>query len=182
VRAVTTAGVTDVVTAVEELFASARGRDYLGEAVTMADHQLQAAALARAAGEPDALVVAALLHDVGHLLPGATDGGHGASGATWLAQWFGEDVTEPVRLHVAAKRFLVATKAAYAAELSPASVASLRNQGGPMHDDELLAFRRHPHASAAVALRRLDDAAKDPDAVVPPLAHHHDLLVRLVVS
>jgi gamma-butyrobetaine dioxygenase len=179
---VTTADVTDVVTAVQVLFASARGRDYLGEAVTMADHQLQAAALARAAGEPDALVAAALLHDVGHLLPGATDEGHGASGATWLARWFGEDVTEPVRLHVAAKRYLVATEARYAAELSPASVASLGNQGGPMDDDEVLAFRRHPHAAAAVVLRRLEDAAKDPEAVAPPLARHHDLLVRLVVS
>ena len=101
------------VVAVEELFVSARGQDYLGEAVTMAEHQLQAAALARAAGAPDALVGAALLHDVGHLLDGGTDPGHGEGGASWLARWFGEEVTEPVRLHVAAKRYLVATEPSY---------------------------------------------------------------------
>ena len=98
------------VAAVEALFGCA-GQDYLGEAVTIAAHQLQAAARARAAGAPDALVAAALLHDVGHLLDGATDQGHGDDGARWLGQWFGEDVTEPVRLHVAAKRYLVATGA-----------------------------------------------------------------------
>ena len=165
------------VLAVEGLFVSARC--YLGEAVTMAAHQLQAAALARAGGAPDALVAAALLHDVGHLLDGATDEGHGEVGARWLGQWFGEDVTEPVRLHVAAKRHLVATEPGYRARLSPASVETLRRQGGPMDDAAAVAFRRDPNARAAVALRRWDDRAKDPGAAVPSLDAYHELLEGL---
>ena len=164
------------VAAVEALFGSA-GQDYLGEAVTIAAHQLQAAARARAAGAPDALVAAALLHDGGHLRDGATDQGHGDDGARWLGQWFGDDVTEPVRLHVAAKRYLVATEPGYL--LSPASVATLHRQGGPMDDATAIAFRRHPHARAAVALRRWDDQAKDPAAAVAPLGAYHALLEGL---
>ena len=164
------------VAAVEALFGSA-GQDYLGEAVTIAAHQLQAAARARAAGAPAALVAAALLHDVGHLLDGATDQGHGDDGARWLGQWFGEDVTEPVRLHVAAKRYLVAMEPGYL--LSPASVATLHRQGGPMDGATAIAFRRDPHAQAAVALRRWDDQAKDPAAAVPPLGRYHELLEEL---
>ncbi len=165
------------VAAVEELFVSARC--YLGEAVTMAAHQLQAAARARAAGAPDALVAAALLHDVGHLLDGATDQGHGDEGARWLSRWFGKDVTEPVRLHVAAKRYLVGTEPVYRARLSPASVETLHRQGGPMDDAAAIAFSRGPHARAAVALRRWDDQAKDPAAAVPPLGTYHELLEAL---
>jgi len=166
------------VAAVEALFGCA-GQDYLGEAVTIAAHQLQAAALARAAGAPDALVAAALLHDVGHLLDGATDQGHGDDGARWLGQWFDEDVTEPVRLHVAAKRYLVTTEPGYRAALSPASVETLHRQGGPMDYATAIAFRRDPHAQAAVALRRWDDQAKDPAAAVPPLGAYHALLEGL---
>jgi gamma-butyrobetaine dioxygenase len=166
------------VAAIEALFASA-GQDYLGEKVTIAAHQLQAAARARAAGAPDALVAAALLHDVGHLLDGATDQGHGDDGARWLGQWFDEDVTEPVRLHVAAKRYLVATEPGYRARLSPASVETLHRQGGPMDDAAAIAFGRDPHARAAVALRRWDDQAKDPSAAVPPLGTYHELLEGL---
>ena len=166
------------VAAVVALFASA-GQDYLGEAVTMDAHQLQAAARAREAGAPDALVAAALLHDVGHLLDGATDQGHGDDGARWLGRWFGEDVTEPIRLHVAAKRYLVATEPGYRAALSPASVETLHRQGGPMDDAAATAFGRDPHARAAIALRRWDDQAKDPAAAVPPLGAYHELLEEL---
>jgi gamma-butyrobetaine dioxygenase len=165
------------VAAVEGLFVSARV--YLGEAVTVAAHQLQAAALARADGAPDALIAAALLHDVGHLVDGATDEGHGEGGARWLAQWFGAGVTEPVRLHVAAKRYLVATEVDYATRLSPASVETLHRQGGPMDDGQVAAFRRDPHARSAVALRRWDDTAKDPAAAVPALDTYHELLEGL---
>ena len=167
------------VAAVEELFVSARGEDYLGEAVSMAAHQLQAAARARAAGAPDTLVAAALLHDVGHLLDGATDPGHGEGGARWLAQWFGQEITEPVRLHVAAKRYLVATEPGYGARLSPASVETLHRQGGPMDEVAAVAFARDPQARAAVALRRWDDEAKDPAATVPPLDAYRELLEGL---
>jgi gamma-butyrobetaine dioxygenase len=165
------------VAAVERLFVSARGRDFLGEAVTMAEHQLQAAAIARRHGAPDALVVAALLHDVGHLIP--SDGDHGEAGSRWLGQWFGVDVTEPVRLHVAAKRYLVATETGYAEGLSTASIDSLRAQGGPMDDDEALAFRGGAHAPDAIALRRFDDAAKDPAVSAAGLDTYRPLLEAL---
>jgi gamma-butyrobetaine dioxygenase len=166
--------------AVEELFVSAR--DYLGEAVSMAAHQLQSAALARAGGASDALVAAALLHDVGHLLDGATDQEHGEHGARWLRQWFAKDVTEPVRLHVAAKRYLVTTEPGYRARLSPASIETLARQGGEMDDATATAFRNDPRAHDAIALRRWDDQAKDPAAAVPPLDSYYELLEMLARS
>ncbi len=178
---------------IEQAFLSAEGMAYLGEDVTMIQHQLQAGALASAAGCADALVVAALLHDIGHMvgpeegeadaveaLAGDRDAHHDASGARWLSRWFGPDVTEPVRLHVAAKRFLVATEPHYAATLSAASVHTLRLQGGPMTPREAHEFERLEYAHDAVALRRLDEAAKDATRDAPGLDTHRDLLVRVI--
>ena len=175
--------------AIDALFSSSEGLAYLGEDVTMIQHQLQAGALAVAAGVPDTIAVASLLHDVGHMVGGTdaseamardVDAHHDVAGAQWLAQWFGPDVTEPVRLHVAAKRYLVTAEPGYAAALSPASVHTLRLQGGPMSAIEASAFAALPHATAAVALRRFDEAAKDADVDAPPLATHHDLLARVL--
>ena len=121
-------------TAVEEigaLFAGPGARDYLGEPVTIGSHMLQAAALAEAAGADPAQVAAALLHDIGHLR-NETDSRHGPAGADWLSQWFGEEVTEPVRLHVSAKRYLCAVEPGYFGLLSDESVRTLARQGGPM--------------------------------------------------
>jgi phosphonate degradation associated HDIG domain protein len=171
---------------IADAFASEGAQDYLGEPVTQAAHMLQAAALAQRDGAGDALIAAALLHDVGHFMnavgghdPGS-DRKHQDSGASWLARWFGPEVTEPVRLHVAAKRYLCATEPEYAAVLSPASVASLNVQGGPMQQPELAAFEAEPHAPAAIRVRRWDDAAKDPDAPVPSFEHFRPLLRTLV--
>jgi gamma-butyrobetaine dioxygenase len=179
-----------------ELFGSAGAADYLGEPVTVAQHLLQAAALARAAGAPPALVAAALLHDTGHLrgadpladeqelsgreLMAGTDNDHGERGAAWLARWFPPSVTEPVRLHVAAKRYLCATEPGYLALLSPASVYTLSLQGGPMPGTEAAAFAAGPHAADAVAVRRWDDAAKDPEADVPGFDDYRPLLEGLL--
>ena len=120
--------VDEAIDAIERTFNSAEGMAYLGEDVTMIQHQLQAGALAIAAGCSDSLALAALLHDIGHVIgreegeadaaeamANDRDAHHDASGARWLSRWFGLDVTEPVRLHVAAKRFLVATEPDYAA-------------------------------------------------------------------
>ena len=145
----------DPVQVIADLFASEGARDYLGEPVTQASHMLQAAALARAGGAHPPLVAAALLHDVGHftsaisghdLMRGA-DNRHSDAGADWLAQWFGEEVTEPVRLHVAAKRYLCAVEPGYLAALSPASVYTLGVQGGPMDAAERAEFEAHPQAA-----------------------------------
>jgi phosphonate degradation associated HDIG domain protein len=186
------------VDAIAELFASAGAADYLGEPVTVAAHLLQAGALAQQAGAPPSLVAAALLHDVGHLrgadalageievsgreLMAGSDNNHGERGAQWLAQWFPESVTDPVRLHVAAKRYLCATEPSYFGLLSEASVYTLAVQGGPMTDAEAREFEREPHAADAIAVRRWDDQAKDPSADVPGLDWYRPLLASLLAG
>jgi phosphonate degradation associated HDIG domain protein len=145
-------------------------QEYLGEPVSMAQHMLQTGAAARAAGAPRSLVVAAVAHDVGHFtgvitgrdLMGGTDNHHGELAASWLAQWFGEAVTEPVRLHVAAKRYLCAVDPTYHDQLSQASAYTLAIQGGPMSTQEVDDFARRPYAEDAVRLRRWDDLGKEP--------------------
>ena len=185
------------VDAIAELFTSEGAADYLGEPVTVAEHLLQAGALAQDAGGPAALVVAALLHDVGHLrgadaeadaivlsgreLMAGTDNNHGDRGAQWLwAQRFPASVTEPIRLHVAAKRYLCATEPSYFGQLSEASVYTLAVQGGPMTDAEAREFEREPHAADAIAIRRWDDQAKDPSADVPGFDYYRPLLASLL--
>ncbi len=181
---------------IAELFASAGSADYLGEPVTVAAHMLQAGTIAETAGAEPALVAAALLHDVGHLrgpdpqaggaersgrdLMAGTDNNHSDRGAAWLAQWFPVSVTEPIRLHVAAKRYLCAVEPSYLGRLSRASVYTLSVQGGPMSEEEALRFERSPWASAAVAVRRWDDLAKDPAADVPGFPHFRPLLDSLL--
>jgi gamma-butyrobetaine dioxygenase len=177
----------DAVAAITALFAGEGAAAYLGEPVSQAAHMLQAAALAEQDQAAKALVAAALLHDVGHFA-GALNGHdvmqgtgtrHEENGAAWLAQWFGEEVTEPVRLHVAAKRYLCAVEPGYAASLSPASVSSLRVQGGPMRRAELPKFEANWYAAAAIRVRRWDDAAKDPQARVADLGHYTTALRAL---
>ncbi len=166
-------------TRIAELFET-RGRERYGlEAVSQAEHALQAAWLAEQGGGDDALVAAALLHDIGHLLAGlgddpaaeGIDDRHEEAGGAFLRAWFGPEVTEPVRLHVAAKRYLCATEPGYFERLAPDSVLSLRLQGGPMPPGEAAAFRALHGAEAAVALRRLDEQAKEPGLATPPVAH-----------
>jgi gamma-butyrobetaine dioxygenase len=178
----------DPIQVIADLFASDGAREYLGEPVTQASHMLQAAALAQQCGAPPALVAAALLHDVGHFtsavsghdLMRGTDNRHSDAGAHWLAQWFGEEVTEPVRLHVAAKRYLCAVEPGYLAALSPASVYTLGVQGGPMDAAERAGFEANPQAGAALRLRRWDDEAKDPAASPPAFGYYKSLLRRLL--
>ncbi len=173
----------------EGLFAGEGARRYLGEDVSIATHMLQAGGLAERAGATDAVVAAALLHDVGHfeaIAPRQADRQdlapidyrHQDVGADWLAQWFPEAVTEPVRLHVMAKRYLCSTEPGYVERLSPASVHTLSLQGGPLSEVDACAFERLPHAQAAIAIRRWDEAAKDPAAVTPPFEHFRALLTR----
>jgi gamma-butyrobetaine dioxygenase len=170
-----------------ELFDGPGAEDYLGEEVTQAQHMLQAAALAESEGASPALVVSALLHDVGHFtgpLSGAdlmsgTDNRHSHVAAEWLGQWFEPAVTEPIRLHVAAKRYLCAVDSGYAQRLSPASTYTLEVQGGPMTDREVAAFEAEPYAEDAVRLRRWDDAAKDPASSVPAFEHYEERIAFL---
>ena len=173
---------------IEALFAGEGLREYFGEDVSQARHMFQAASLAEAAEADRELVAAALLHDVGHFkgalsgrdLMEGTDNHHAQTGAAWLAQWFPPSVTEPVRLHVAAKRYLCATEPGYFEQLSPASVHSLSVQGGPMDDTEVAAFAALTHAQDAVAVRRWDDQAKDPERATPGFDHFRALLEELL--
>ena len=157
------------------------------EAVTQTEHGLQCAAHAMAADSDRALVVAALLHDIGHLLMREhernedfldVDRHHEDVGARFLDNWFGPSVTEPIRLHVPAKRYLVATDDAYHDGLSQASVRSLVVQGGPMSAAEVAEFEQQTGYEGAVDLRRWDDLGKTPGAPTPPMAFFRDLLVK----
>jgi [1-hydroxy-2-(trimethylamino)ethyl]phosphonate dioxygenase len=148
-------------------------------AVNQLQHALQAALLAEQAGCDAALITAALLHDIGHMAHNlgenpaeeGIDDRHEELGRAYLAPLFGPEVTEPVRLHVPAKRYLCATEPEYFARLSPDSVLSLKLQGGPMSANQVAAFRASPHADAAVRLRRFDEGAKVADLPTPLVAH-----------
>jgi phosphonate degradation associated HDIG domain protein len=161
------------------LFERRGAGSYFGEKVSMLEHALQAAHFARAEQASPALVVAALLHDVGHLLEDVpedindwkVDARHEAVGGAWLARHFGPEVWEPVELHVAAKRYLCATRDGYFEALSADSRRSLVLQGGMFTPEEAKAFIAQPHAEDAVRLRLWDDLAKVENAATPPLAH-----------
>ena len=172
----------DTIEILENLLTSAGGRAYFGEAVSVATHMLQAGALAEQSGAEDAVIAAALLHDIGHILGPqsvASDAHHEERGAAYLSQWFGPEVCEPVRLHVAAKRYLCTVEPEYYALLSEASRRSLELQGGPMTSEAAHVFEHQPHAVAAVAVRRWDEAAKDPNGFTPAFADFRPLLRQL---
>ena len=168
--------------AIDRIFAILRehgGKQYGSERVSQLEHALQCASLAEQNGSTPALVVASLLHDFGHLVHelGAEPAGRGIDdrhevvGRDWLGQYFAEDVTGPVRLHVDAKRYLCATDGEYFGILSPASVRSLELQGGPFDPALAKGFINLPHAAAAVNLRRWDDSAKVSGLPTPDLEH-----------
>jgi [1-hydroxy-2-(trimethylamino)ethyl]phosphonate dioxygenase len=173
---------TGVVTEIEALFAE-HGDESYGEGVTMLSHMLQAAALAESQGADEALVIAALLHDVGHFLQPTDDSfgyhKHDRSGGDWLAKRFPQEVSEPVRLHVTAKRYLCAVEKDYFEKLSAASVYTLSQQGGPMSDDEVRAFAASPHLESAVRLRRWDDSGKVTGVTVRDLPYYRAMLGRV---
>jgi phosphonate degradation associated HDIG domain protein len=169
----------------------ARGQSQYGkEAVSQLEHALQAAYFAERNGASSELISAALLHDIGHLLhtlpDDAPDEGiddqHEALAGEWLERRFVPEVVEPVRLHVAAKRYLCGNDPAYFQELSPPSILSLKLQGGPMSTEELRQFRKHPHFDAAVKLRRFDDAAKVPNMTTPPLEYYAKFVNDVLVA
>ena len=157
----------------------ATGRYGLSD-VNQLEHALQSAALAEAQGGDANLIVAALLHDVGHMIHdlgddparAGIDDTHEDLAAAWLKPHFGAAVTEPVRLHVPAKRYLCAAEPDYFGKLSEDSVRSLALQGGLMSPAEMKDFEALPHWKEAVQLRRIDDTAKDPEARTPPFTHY----------
>jgi len=177
---------TDPVDHIIGLLAELGTDRYGGEEVTQLTHALQCATFAQRDGASDSLVAAALLHDIGHLVnpkdEGATlrgiDAAHEKVGAAYLSRWFGPAVTAPVAQHVAAKRYLCQAEDGYFARLSEESVRSLAVQGGPFSDGEAAAFLARPYAEEAVALRRWDELAKDPEMVTPALEDFRPVLER----
>jgi [1-hydroxy-2-(trimethylamino)ethyl]phosphonate dioxygenase len=160
---------------------------YFGEPVSMTEHSLQTAYFAQRARASNALIVAALLHDVGHLIEDVpediaewvTDARHEVGGSRWLERHFGPEVSEPVRLHVPAKRYLCATHAEYFGRLSAASVHTLKLQGGPMSPAEVAAFEAEPYYRDAVLVRGCDDNGKVADLKVPDFSHYLPMIDQM---
>ena len=175
------------VTELSALFARLGGLHY-GEDVSQLDHALQTAHHARIDGAPPALIAAALLHDVGHMMQKAgedaadrgIDTRHEHISAGYLARAFGPDVTEPVRLHVDAKRYLVTTQPGYLQRLSQASLVSLALQGGAMSPQEVEAFLADPAAEAALRLRAYDELGKVQGVEMASFDSYRQLLCDLI--
>jgi gamma-butyrobetaine dioxygenase len=168
---------------IEMLFEGCGGSLYFGEPVTQLEHALQTAALAEADGAATPLVIAALLHDVGHLLFGVwhvsgpqRDLRHEMLGSEWLALRFPPEVGSPVRLHVEAKRYLCYAESSYVESLSRASKQSLELQGGPFTPIQAERFLDTPFSLDAIKLRRWDDRAKVCGKRVPELACYRERL------
>lgn len=179
---------SEIIERLERFFLQRGAEAYLGEPVTIAQHMLQCAALAQAEGGSEALVAAALLHDVGHLSEGAAgeyspddtiDKRHDRAGAQFLQGHFPPSVVEPVRLHVAAKRYLCGTDATYYDKLSAASQHSLALQGGPMSQAEIASFEALEFHQDAVRVRLWDDGGKVEGLRTPTFQELRPLLERV---
>lgn len=165
---------------IADLFHRRGASEYGGEAVTQQEHALQSALLAEQAGASPELILASLLHDVGHLLHNLADDApdegiddvHEQLGNKWLQRFFTPAVCEPVKNHVAAKRYLCAVDPAYMAELSPPSIQSLALQGGPFDVTEVQQFEAETFFKESVQLRRWDDTAKIVGLETPDVAHY----------
>jgi len=174
----------NIVNEIFEAFEKRGGTAYFGEPVSVLEHSIQAAAAAEQAGAAPSMIVAALLHDIGHLIhhmpEDVADHGinshHEELARNWLSQYFGPEVTEPIRLHVAAKRYLCRVESDYIRGLSPASIQSLGLQGGPLIDEEAEEFVRSPYFQRAILIRRWDDLAKVSGLVTPDFQHYRSLL------
>ena len=163
-----------MVNAITELFSEFGSHDYIGENITQGEHALQAAKLAELDGHDPEVVIACFLHDIGHLVGLANEStntmasygeyDHENVGANWLAGLgWPETVTDLVRNHIQAKRYLVFENAKYLDTLSAASRETFLFQGGPMDETEAKKFLKHPRAFLYIAMRKIDDAAKVSD-------------------
>jgi phosphonate degradation associated HDIG domain protein len=163
------------------------GHRHYGENVSELDHALQTAEFARRAEESDAIVLSCLLHDFGHMLHEdgedaalrGIDARHEHLGAKLLSGYFGQEILEPIRQHVAAKRYLCRVDSTYLRSLSESSLLSLKLQGGPMTDSELFEFESNPCFDSCIRVRRYDDLGKVPGMVTASLASYRELIERL---
>lgn len=184
----TTLDRTNIVAFLEDIFERRGGEEYLGEPVTMAEHMLQGATIAEQNNQPEIIIVSALLHDVGHFtsefgmfsMDDTEDRFHEDAGADILQDYFPTLVTDCVRYHVAAKRYLCATRPSYFDRLSEASIHSLNLQGGPMNESEAKEFEENPNLKEIIAVRFLDEAGKHSDMKTPSFSHFAPMVQRIV--
>jgi len=177
-----------IVRFIGSIFERRGGEEYLGEPVSMGEHMLQGATIAERNGQPEELIVAALLHDIGHFtsefgtftMDDTEDRRHEEAGAAVLERFFPSVVTDCARYHVAAKRYLCATRPDYRRRLSTASIHSLELQGGPMSDGEVAEFEKNPNLERIIAVRYLDDAGKRAGMETPDFGHFAPMVQRLV--
>lgn len=168
-----------------------RGQDeYLGEAISQADHMLQCAVVADQFDAKESVVLASLLHDVGHFMHDydfdcadhGIDSEHENVANDFLKKFYPPEVTEPVRMHVDAKRYLCTVEDDYFDKLSEASVHSLKLQGGRMSDDEVKKFQESPHLQDALDLRRYEEAGKVEGVATPKIEAYRDLMEKFLVA
>lgn len=166
-----------------------RGHQFYGEAVSQSEHMLLCAHKAAMAGEDEPMILAALLHDFGHLvedgelaLSQSTDAQHEALGAAYLSRYFPMGITRPIALHVAAKRYLCQKDPDYLNQLSDASLLTLKLQGGPFTAQEAQAFETEPYSAEAIRLRRYDECGKTTGVAVPNLESYGPMLRRHLVK
>jgi len=179
-----------VVDFILDLFARRGAEAYMGEPISMAQHMEQSAACAVADGASDDLVIAALLHDIGHFvgdfpidsLENGIDNLHEEAGAKCLEAFYPASVTEPIRLHVAAKKYLCAIDEQYFARLSAASVQSLQVQGGAMTQAEIETFESGPYHLAAIQVRQYDDDGKVAGLDIKPVGNYRGKLESLLLN
>ncbi len=181
----------DIIETLREIYATKGYETFEGDRrVTQTSHALQSAMIAEAEGATPALVTAALLHDIGRIInprdreltDSGKDAKHEEVGRRYLEPWFGPEVTMPIKWHVAAKRYLVATDPAYSGKISPGSTRSLKGQGGLLSPEEAAAFLKQPYAAEGVQLRRWDDRAKRVDVETPPFDHFRAAMRRCLTG
>ena len=178
----------NIVAFLGDIFDRCGDEEYLGEPVTMAEHMLQGATIAEQNGQDEEIIVGALLHDIGHFtsefgtfsMDDVEDRFHEEAGAQVLAEFFPTVITDCVRFHVAAKRYLCATKPEYYDRLSPASIHSLNLQGGAMASDEVVEFEKNPNLKKIIQVRYLDEAGKRADMETPDYWHFAPMVQRIV--
>ena len=176
---------------VDQIFSIFRdyGSRHYGENVSEMEHALQTAEFARQFGEPDSIILACLLHDYGHMLHDlgeniahdGIDAKHEIIGATLLKDLFPEIILEPIRQHVAAKRYLCWKNPAYAEGLSESSRLSLQLQGGPMNNVEAQKFETNPHFIACIKVRHYDDMGKMPGMLTAELGSYRGLMEKYLL-
>lgn len=179
---------SNIIAFIADIFERRGAESYLGEQVTMSEHMLQGACLAEQDNASDELVVAALLHDIGHYTSefgtyspeDRKDKYHDAAGARVLEPYFPPVITQCVRLHVAAKRYLCAVDPDYLGQLSKPSIHSLSLQGGPMNEEEVAEFESSPFHKEAIMVRKWDDEGKVAGMKTKSFGDYTDMLQKIV--